>query len=404
MKVINLFSFLVASFLLALALSSESNADSLRTVVFSGDAAPDTAVHFSNFGTPVLNNSGQVAFFGRVDGLGVNLGNGQGIWSEGSGSLALAVRANNPAPGTDGTFLQLRGFVFSDTGKVAFRGFVIGRSKRARNEIWSEEDGSLTLIVRESDGAPGTNETFSALNDPVINASGQVAFSARLNGVGIGDGIWTKNSGSLASHILIGDAAPGTNAHFSTVSYVRLNALGQTAFTGKLTGTGIDNNNDYGIWSEGSGTLSLVAREGNVAPGTSVLFSGSFRMPFLNDVGQVVFGGKLTGLGVDNNNDQGIWSEGSGSLSLVAREGNIAPGTSENFAAFGLPVMNSSGQTVFSGRLAGRYVQGIWSADYGVWSESDGLLTLVAHGGHGGSVGDKAPGTRGTFPGLVPRT
>ena len=49
----------------------------------------------------------------------------------------------------------------------------------------------------------------------------------------------------------------------------------------------------------------------------------------LNDAGQVAFRANLTGSGVDSTNYQGVWSEGSGSLALVARTGSQAPGARE---------------------------------------------------------------------------
>ena len=55
-----------------------------------------------------------------------------------------------------------------------------------------------------------------------------------------------------------------------------LNNAGQTAFFANLTGSGVDATNDLGIWSEGTGSLALVAREGSHAPGTpsGVNFNG----------------------------------------------------------------------------------------------------------------------------------
>ena len=118
-----------------------------------------------------------------------------------------------------------------------------------------------------------------------------------------------------------------------------LNNAGQTAFRAGLTGSGVDSTNDRGIWSEGSGSLALVARSGSQAPGTpsGVNFdAASIRSPVLNDAGQTAFRAGLTGSGVDSTNNQGIWSEGSGSLALVARSGSQAPGTPSgvNFSGF----------------------------------------------------------------------
>src|SRR5262245_61756886 len=88
------------AFGLSLLITCESVAASgdLRTVALSGDAAPgvEAGVKFSTFGsftpTPVLDNSGHVAFIGHLSGTGSN-SNDTGIWSEGGGNgLALVAR------------------------------------------------------------------------------------------------------------------------------------------------------------------------------------------------------------------------------------------------------------------------------------------------------------------------
>src|SRR5207253_490978 len=89
---------------------------------------------------------------------------------------------------------------------------------------------------------------------------------------------------------------------------------GHTAFGGLLTGSGVDSTNSEGIWSEGTGTLSLVARGGMAAPGTvdGVTFGSSvgnpFSSPSINAAGQTVFSARLTGSGVDSTNNKGIWA------------------------------------------------------------------------------------------------
>ena len=85
--------------------------------------------------------------------------------------------------------------------------------------------------------------------------------------------------------------------------------------------------------------LRPVALTGQPAPGTpdgiaynsfgsyyDSLLGTFFRGPVLNDAGQTAFRADITGSGVDSANNRGIWSEGSGSLALVARTGSQAPG------------------------------------------------------------------------------
>jgi hypothetical protein len=175
--------------------------------------------------------------------------------------------------------------------------------------------------------------------------------------------------------------------------------MGHIAFSGTLQiGTGaVTDVNNTGVWSQGSGALDLVAREGSQAPGipSGGLFdSFGFSSPVINDAGQTAFRADLrSGAGgVTINNNSGVWSEGTGALALVAREGDQAPGApiGANFDDFFIgqhPVLNSAGQTAF---VAGLEV-GVAGVDAnnnaGIWSEGNGALQLVTR------EGSQAPGT-----------
>ena len=108
-----------------------------------------------------------------------------------------------------------------------------------------------------------------------------------------------------------------------------LNRAGKIAFTGILAGTSVDTTNDSGIWSEGRGTLGLVAREGDAAAGTGpgVMYDELYLtgIPFiLNGVGQTAFFSNLTGTGVSFLNDAGIFATDlGGQVHLIAREGDL---------------------------------------------------------------------------------
>jgi len=85
----------------------------------------------------------------------------------------------------------------------------------------------------------------------------------------------------------------------------------------------------------GTLTYRTVALTGEPAPGTEdgVVFSSfttglnhSFMHPVIDDQGRVAFIALLAGDGVNESNQSGIWSEGSGDLVLVVRTGMQAPG------------------------------------------------------------------------------
>ena len=120
-----------------------------------------------------------------------------------------------------------------------------------------------------------------------------------------------------------GAVAPGVGAGVSfddlnDVSPV-INDLGQTAFSAGIAGVGVVDANDRGVWSEGTGVLTVVAREGDQAPGagTGVVFSevlvleipwypgDPFQVPaflgtVINGVGQTAFAAAVSGPGVDD--------------------------------------------------------------------------------------------------------
>jgi hypothetical protein len=409
------------------SLSGIAQAAALRTVALSGQSAPGATegVSYSSFDTyyfadayqavrgPVLNDAGRAAFRANLTGVGVNSTNNQGIWSEGSGNLALVARTGNQAPGLpDGvnfarnSALELFTPVLNNSGRTAFFGGLADGSVG----IWSEGSGNLALVARDGLPAPGTpegvNHSFSLLRDfpffpdlPKLNDVGQVSFLGNLTGSGINYtndwGIWSEASGNLALVARGGDPAPGTpnGVNYDSFFYqTGFNDAGQSVFFAILTGSGVDPSNDHGIWTTGSGAPKLVVRSGSPAPGTpsGVNFQSLFGNVSFNNAGRVAFEGFLTGEGVDETNNQGLWSEGSGSLELVARRGSPAPGTPSgvNFDEFlfsVFPVLNDAGQTAFRANLTGPGVT--FTNDQGIWSDGLGSLALVAR------TGSPAPGT-----------
>jgi hypothetical protein len=79
-------------------------------VVRTGDPAPGIApgARFRDFKDVCLNSSGQVAFWGAVEGPGVTRDDDEGIWISQGASLALVARTGADAPGVSG--LHFRSF------------------------------------------------------------------------------------------------------------------------------------------------------------------------------------------------------------------------------------------------------------------------------------------------------
>lgn len=334
---------------------SEGNG-SLHLVAFSSDQAPDTpaGAQFSDFSAPRINSAGQVAFYGSLlfGSGGVTVDNANGIWSGGS-TLHLVARKGSQAAGAPAGALfnsfssEDRQIPLNDAGQTAFlatlRNGAGGVTTGNNTGIWSEGGGALHLVARSGSPAPGTSGIFLSLGDPQINSAGQTAFYGSAAG---GYGVWSEGGGELHLVAQQGSQPPGTpaGAQFRFFETLQFNNAGRTAFAAELlTGSGgVTSSNDTGIWSEGTGTTALVAREGNHAPGTPAganfdefctYCSEAFA---LNGAGQTAFRAELiTGSGgVDSTNNVGIWAnDRAGSLQLIARSGDqldIDPGPAVN--------------------------------------------------------------------------
>jgi hypothetical protein len=403
---------LATTFLLSSLLSAAAHAATLRTVALSGQQVPgmpDGTV-FTGFGSPVLNDAGQTAFKGSYSN-GSNFG--QGVLSEGAGSLNLVGAVGQQVPGMpDGVtyynFPNPGRIVINDAGQTAFGAEITGPGVNFTNSegIWSSGPDGSAPVARSGEQAVGAPagvvyefDSERSTRQFCFNDAGQVAFQSHLydSGAGfyIGYGIGAKRDGGLELVARKGNHAPGTpdGVNFSDLSFpgFTLNNRGQTAFPGILTGSGVDETNNTGIWSEGSGSLALVAREGSQAPGMpdgAVFNSVVFSAPELNNAGQTAFASQVTGGGVDATNNNGIWLSTAGNLSLAVREGAQAPGTPSgvNFGnSTSWLALNDAGQIAFLAGLSGAGVSSINSL--GLWSGAPGSLALVAR------TGDHAPGT-----------
>ncbi len=382
---------------------------SLRTVALTGEPAPGVDAVFLQFRAPFLSETGLVGFAGFLMGPDVTTNN-RGIWSAGSASLQFIALEDNPVPGMDVgvVYRTIRQPVIDEAGRIAFFGSIEGPGVDLTNNsgaIWLQGTDSLVNVVRQGNPVSGVSPEVvfgSLIFPPAMNNVGKIAFSASMTGPELLDledsGIWVKGAGPLEAVVLEGEAAPGTSPGVvfgggGQIAFAPplINSAGQIAFRGALVGPGVDTFNDRGLWVEDAGSFRRVVREGDNAPGfaENIVFGGMLDPPFrdlsFNGNGQVAFAGTLTISGGSSINS--IWSEAGGGLHLVTREGSQAPGTEAGGQFLGMidVKLNNAGQTAFFGELTGPGITD--SNDSGLWLESDGSLELVVR------EGMKAPGT-----------
>ena len=269
---------------------------------------------------PAMNATGQVAFVNR-SGIAV-----VGVY-RGDGKTPIKIaRIGDPLPGggTLSSFSSGTTSDINDLGEVVFA--AVDNSVSAYG-IFKWSGGALRKIARYGDTIPNSSDTIGGTDPSArINKAGQVAFVSSVNHTNPNSHYFAMFRGDGTTTKLIareGKATPASDT-FSGLndSTFCLNRSGQIAFTAHLNGTPGDNGiyfydgsqllqvartNDTFVWPDGkSGKITSFQLSGTVANNSSA--PPLERRSGLNDAGQVVFG--LTTTFADNTVRHGIaiWS------------------------------------------------------------------------------------------------
>lgn len=402
------------SLLLAVSPAVQAHSFTFSTVALSSQPAPGTeaGVAFASLNAPSLNAAGQCAFGGSLMGPTITSANASGLWIGTSSHLALLAREGSAAPGT------AAGIVYSTfgdprldaAGQCSFWGTVTGPNVTGGNSkaIWSGVPGTVALLARDGDQAPGTLpgvifgrvSGFFSFSSPSLNMTGESAFLGYLDGPdvvspGNESGLWIGSPGNLSLLARAGDPAPGMAAGVTYASFAApsVNEASQVVFGAALRGPGVTAENREGIFRGDSNNLGLVVRTGNLAPGAGANFSWLSALT-INSTGECAFFAKIAGAGVTSANDFGLWFVASATVGLVAREGDPAPGAAAGvtFLNFGAgtstavrqtPRINSQGETAFLAFVTG---PGITTGnDSGIWMGEPGSMRRIV------AEGDTAP-------------
>jgi hypothetical protein len=159
---------------------------------------------------------------------------------------------------------------------------------------WYYDGQSTRLLVRDGTAVPGSEFFFRHVGGIGFNDAGQYVFSASAydsptRGTFQYHGIWMFNDGVMENVLRSGEAAPGLpGVRFDAMSPLALNGQGNIAFYASLTGDDVTDDNNGSLWKTTSNGLQLVAREGDVLPGTGLRFPGSAIAAY-NSLGQLAF-------------------------------------------------------------------------------------------------------------------
>ena len=183
---------------------------------------------------------------------------------------------------------------------------------------------------------PGYNFTGLIVDSnhfPSINRNGVLGFWGNATNPATGDSpfvAWVGPRSNPQPILRSGDTTADMPAgfEFDFVSLYSINNAGDAAGRGTITPTlGFAK---QVVWRSIGGAVELVVIEGEQVPGlpAGVVWGpdGNDYEPAINANGTIVFSARLAGAGVTMSNDDAIFIGEPGSLTMVAREGDPAPG------------------------------------------------------------------------------
>ncbi|MCA9520535.1 MAG: hypothetical protein KC609_06165, partial [Myxococcales bacterium] len=184
-------------------------------------------------------------------------------------------------------------------------------------------------------------------------------------------GIFGGDGATIGPIALRDEPAPGLDPSISLAGFfsegLALSRDGKVAFRAYLKGPGVTGTNQTAIYFGASGTLALVARQGQSVDSTTL---GALSPPSVNADGQVVF---------ESANSVWLWSSDKG-LARVAAVGGTLDGGGTITRIWDHPQLGANGRILIDAEIDDTPALLLW----------DGTLKVVV------KVGDPAPGVDGT--------
>lgn len=377
----------------------------IRIIAASSQPAPElTGVTFADVGDPRFSASG-LGFMARLTGTGVTTANDYAMFSEmsGSGDFALRLRESQALP--EGTIGGLSSVQVSSTGKLAFTATLLPGHRPAQGTgfAFAESPTGFTLLAADTSTnwlAPSllpidaaarsawaqnpiapvdprlvSNFGTSFDNQTVIpglaadqrfrvfrtphQRDGIVAFKASVAPDATSARRWgnfSTMSGSLSSHLIAGDAAPGiadaTIAEIGDPTIITPSTGAALISWGRVQGTNVTAENDGVIVIQNVSGANVVLREGDAA--TADRTFGSFsRQMAVNAAGTLALRTAVTG---GSTSESALILKPLGDTASIAlRTGDALSGTLAGLtvAQIGEPVVSEAGDLVVAARLAG---------------------------------------------------
>lgn len=305
---------------------------------------------FANFGFPVINNKGEVAFLGRFLLSSAQQEVGQAIFVKSPDGGWRFLRAGDKAADEKTTFVSFTHLAINNNGDLLVSASVrsLAESQGAAagdssgTGIFSATAEGIKLHALLGGEVPRMPSRFSGFSNPSFNSKGQIAFIASYADPD-GRGLFIVEGDRMTLVARSGQKiAPGETAVFSEHYYPsKINERGEIAWFSRISGGG-------GIFVKRAAGIEAIAIQGKPSPlpGANYLGFGQIA-PSINDKGEVAFVGFYDG----PDAGRALFVKGDGPVKLVAKTGDRVG--DYTFSNFNSPVINNRGEIVFIGSYGG---------------------------------------------------
>lgn len=273
---------------------------------------------------------------------------------------AVAISGQTAVPGSGGTFTAFVRPVIDNSGHVAFAGEYAGQS----GLFIAEPAGFIADIVRtDGDFAPGTTSQFFGFmggSDTIsLNDDGEIAFvSSYHDGTVFHRGIWSNHTGVLSDVAREGvTEAPGSGG--LTIINITTGMCFTTAGVAFAATSQLGDDTStrvQGFYTTPGGALTKIVQSGELAPGASAPFIGFWYPMSLNGTGEVSFLAEFNQSGATT----GVFRYGPPGVDVARANSDNAPGASSPFSSVGFSDMNGDGTVVLCASYAAGAQEGIF--------------------------------------------
>lgn len=362
----------------------------VRAVVVEGDPAPGSDFHFGWLSTPTINSRGEVGFSTTLESTTGAITRASYVWRD--LGLEKIAQAGDDAPGTDLRFGFFNRVALDNTGRATLIASLESSGGSEQAGVWSKAPGgALKIQSRSPELIDGMSVRYNGHDSghPVNTQGDYGIFGWTEDGIA-----WARPTVAGAELFYTGMDAPGIAAVVSN-RYARptLGNEGSSALFAEVVGEGINATNNGGIWSDSRGLgWELLAREGDEAPGVGLAQFDRLNAPGVSGRGETVISATLRGDGITSENDSGVWLHAAdGSLALLAREGDLGADGETLLGGIGEVLMNEAGDLAFRSYIGQERDGALWSRT------SDGVWALVAKDGQMAPGTDAFFGAEGSF-------